>query len=243
MQDFGVQYQEGTNSTKQTGSSSEPFSTALRGGRTQGQPRAPGEPAQAGTAPGFPPLTRDARWTPRRGPGFPLLDTPLVCAKRVTSDTSTILKHRCFKTCKQKDCSDFQNHHIYKNISLKNLGLSKTLTYKYKSIVEGPKACVRTYVLTHRHALQHSRQFKTVSTPKQPKASLLGTVCTSLAHACRTSLAHACRRLCPHLTRGQTDPGPPTRGRSSRSHAARREGLAPPCTRPSRALAGPPAAS
>lgn len=87
------------------------------------------------------------------GHGFPLLDTPLVCAKRVTSNTSTILKHKCFKTYKQEDCSDFQNHHFYKNISLKNLGLSKTLTYKYKSVMEGPKACVRTYVLTYHHVL------------------------------------------------------------------------------------------
>lgn len=53
MQDFGVQYQEGTNSTKQTGSSSEPFSTALRGGRTQGRPRSRG--AGAGrNSPGLP---------------------------------------------------------------------------------------------------------------------------------------------------------------------------------------------
>lgn len=42
----------------------------------------------------------------------------------------------------KQDCSDFQNHYIYKNISLKNLGLSKTLTYKYKSMMEGPKARV-----------------------------------------------------------------------------------------------------
>lgn len=46
----------------------------------------------------------------------------------------------------KQDCSDFQNHYIYKNISLKNLGLSKTLTYKYKSVMEGPKARVHMYV-------------------------------------------------------------------------------------------------
>lgn len=74
----------------------------------------------------------------------------------------------------KQDCSDFQNHYIYKNISLKNLGLSKTLTYKYKSMMEGPKA----RVLTHRHALQKSYQFKTVVTRQQPKVSLLCAVCT-----------------------------------------------------------------
>ena len=47
---------------------------------------------------------------------------------------------------KRKDRSDFQNHHIYKNISLKNLGLSKTLTHKYKSVMEGPKAHVHVCV-------------------------------------------------------------------------------------------------
>lgn len=62
------------------------------------------------------------------------------------SNTSTILKHERFKMYKQKDCSDSQNHYIYKNISLKNLGLSKTLTQKYKSMMEGPKAHVHMYV-------------------------------------------------------------------------------------------------
>ena len=76
MQDFGVQYQEGTNSTKQTGSSSELFSTALRGERAQGRPRAPGEPRRPGLPASDPRRHAEALgslWGPG---GIPPADSP-----------------------------------------------------------------------------------------------------------------------------------------------------------------------
>ena len=88
MQNFEVQYKEGTNSTEQIGSRFGPFLGApcgeSAGKATHALQRSPRRP---GAALGFPSLTCDAMRPLCGRPWVPLLDTPLVCAKRVTFQT------------------------------------------------------------------------------------------------------------------------------------------------------------